>query len=446
MIPYDVPQWIVLVFLFALGSVLGSFLNVCIYRIPHHASLPEQLRGLWSPPSFCPRCHNRISRWDNVPIVGWLKVGGRCRFCRGRIPIRYPLIELFNALLFVIVYWCEVPADWGATIADSCVYAAPPFGPQGIPGTWMTPVAVVNWRYAYHMVLLEALVVATFIDLDHMVIPDAATVPAMMIGLLGGAALGQVYLVPVWFQDPGTVRTLQYVTPDWLFGWIDTSGWVPPWIARYPHGHGLLVGLVGLAVGGGMIWMVRLIGQWALHREAMGFGDVVLTAMIGSFLGWQPTVIVFFLAPACALIVVALTWLFRRRREIPYGPYLSAATLIVLLGWRQIWPVAQRIFALGPLIPAMGLIMAVMLALTLLVMQGVKRLLGIPLYPEPGWIEQWTSADQLAYFAGQTPDLSQGQWRTKPWPGESSGRGTVFYERWRYGPPNAGQQSWSRRS
>jgi len=108
---FDCPQWIVLIWLFLFGAAIGSFLNVCIYRFPQHDRFADQLRALLSPPSSCPRCQNRIPLYDNIPIIGWLKLGGRCRFCRGGISIRYPLIELANGLLFAALYWFGIPGD-----------------------------------------------------------------------------------------------------------------------------------------------------------------------------------------------------------------------------------------------------------------------------------------------------------------------------------------------
>ena len=424
------PLWFILASLFVIGSVIGSFLNVCIYRTPQHEKLGRQLRALWSPRSNCPGCHNEILFVDNIPVIGWLKLRGRCRFCKMRISPRYPLVELFNGLLFVAVYWFEVPGGILASLADSSVYSVR--GPQGFGG--LSPLALMHWRYAYHMVLLEALVVASFIDFDHKIIPDASTLPAMAVGVLGGWALGQVHLVPFWFQDPSLLRTLQIVLPENLQPLLSGSA-VPGWIFRHPHLHGLLVSLIGLAAGGGIIWIVRIIGSWDLRQEAMGFGDVILMALIGSFLGWQPTVVVFFIAPVCALLVVSALWVIRRDREIPYGPYLSIATLILLLGWKQIWPVAERMFSTGPLVLVFAVFMAVMLAVSLLLMQFAKRLLGIQLYPEE-WIEGWTSADQLTHFAGENVDAHQGRWRTEEcheWLGTSTGRGTAYEQQWRCG-------------
>ena len=400
------PLWAVLAGLFVIGTVLGSFLNVCIYRIPKHERLRDQLRGLTYPPSACPSCGNRILRRDNIPIFGWLKLLGRCRFCRCRISPRYPFIELLNGLLFVVVYWYEIPAGLGGT-----------------------SVIRLHLIYAYHMVLIEALVVASFIDFNLRIIPDGATLPAMAVGILGGAAIKNASLVPIWVQEQSLlVTTLTSVLPKWIQGFvngeIDVSAWNPHW-------HGLAVSLTGLLVGGGMIWTVRIIGATVLRKEAMGFGDVVLMAMIGSFLGWQPTVVVFFLAPICAIVVVAAGWIVRRDKEIPYGPYLSLAAVIVIVAWKQIWTFAEPIFNLGPIIPMMGLFMAVSLFFCLHVMQLVKRMLGIPLYPAPEWTEEWTSADQLMHCAGEHVDHQQGRWRTEEWPGTTVGRGLAQEQRWR---------------
>lgn len=437
----EVFDWLIAAWLFVLGSVLGSFLNVCIYRIPQHERLKDQLRGIVSPPSRCLRCGNRILITDNIPLIGWLRLRGRCRFCKARISPRYPLIELLNGLLFVALYWAEVPS-LSESPTESSVYAS--LGPQIAVGWSFTTIAW--WRYAYHLVLIECLLVASFIDLDHMIIPDAATLPGMLAGVLGGAALGCVFLVPVWFQNPN----LAQYAPEWMQQFAGTmvsppGGMVrdrlviPAWIIAHPHLHGLAASLVGLVVGGGIVWGVRILGAWILRREAMGFGDVILMGLIGSFLGWQPAVIVFFLAPAFAMIVVAVRWITHRQREIPYGPYLSLATLALLLFWQPIWSVGEGFFSLGPLVPIVLLVMGVLLAACLGLLQAVKRLLGIPLYPQEEWIEEWTSADQLHYLAGAKADPRNGRWPSATvWPGELAARGRAHEERWRSGSTGGG--------
>ena len=304
------------------------------------------------------------------------------------------------------------------------------------------------------MVLIEALVVSTFIDFDLQIIPDGATLPAMCVGVLGGLVIGQVHLVPVWFQrgDLSNFVALIYdvwgdgaAPPGWLktitgFWWMSGSG-IPSWCAQYPHLHGLAVSLAGLVVGGGVVWIVRIIGQSVLKQEAMGFGDVVLMAMVGSFLGWQPTVLVFVLAPALALIAVAGTWLINRPREIPYGPYLSLAALIVILGWKWIWDMFERVFELGPMLPFLALAMSLGLYGLLQLVQFIKWCLGIELYP-PDWVEEWTSADQLSYLAMEQTDPQQGQWRNSSWPGSQAGTGRIHVDNWRRPQEQQNSSGW----
>ena len=431
-----------LAWLFVLGAVIGSFLNVCIYRIPQHTKFPArpgpfggwfdwvglmmtQLKSLWHPPSTCPQCHNRLLFRDNIPIIGWLKLRGRCRFCSGKISFRYPFIEFLNGALFVLIYMCEIKAGTYGTLAikNCCVYFE--YGPQIIQDG-LTPFAWLHWRYAYHMILIEALLVATMIDFDTQTIPDASTVPAMAVGFIMSTIVGQVFLVPVWFQSPSIQNILQLNVPEWMH-WSTVA--YPAWITTSPHMHGLAHSLAGFLVGGGIVWVVRIIGAWILKREAMGFGDVILMAMIGSFLGWQATTMVFFIAPICALAVVIVMFVLRRSsQEIPYGPYLSLAALLLIVFWKELWPLGERVFHFGPLVFVMAILMPLSMIVTLGIMQRIKRLLGIPLY-EDEWIESWTSADQLAFYADSSDH--SGNWPRDRWQGESAARGSVFESQWR---------------
>ena len=452
MILFGLPAWLVLTFLFILGAVIGSFLNVCIYRIPQREGFWDSLRGLNNPPSSCPYCRNRIAPYDNIPILGWILLRGRCRQCRRSISIRYPAIELFNALLFVLVYWFEVPFDWSQGIEGSSLYT--PLGPHAVHGPgWLSASAVLHWRYAYHMVLIEALVVATFIDFDLWIIPDGVTLPAMAVGFLGATVIGQVYIVPVWFERGDLSQFLNSILV--AFGWMDPvdvfgPGFlpasseivVPAWVTAHPHLHGLAFSLAGFVVGGGVVWIVRLIGGCVLRQEAMGFGDVVLMAAVGAFLGWQPTLLVFFLAPLCALAVVAVGWLFLPQREIPYGPYLSLAALLVLLFWPHVWPGAEEIFKLGWFVPVLGVLMALAMFVSLYLLQGLKWMLGMNLP-----LEAWTNAppDQFKFLSAEGTDAEQG-WPLEGWRGTRTGEGTAHRHEWRHNPSAHGwQQHWQRR-
>lgn len=433
---FDLPYWLASAFVFVLGAVAGSFLNVCIYRIPQHQYVWPALKGLYSPPSSCPRCRNRIAWHDNVPILGWLMLRGRCRNCRMRISPRYPGIELLNALLFLGLYWCEIPGDWPVNVAESSVYAAA--GPQVVPGLGpMTPLTFLHVRYVYHLVLLESLLVASFIDFDRREIPDASTLPAMAIGVIAGWLLARVHIVPLWSQNSTQVYTLtRLFAPDCR---VDLWPNVPGWFSTWPHLHGLLVSVAGLLVGGGVTWGVRILGQLVLRREAMGFGDVILMAVIGSFLGWQPALMAFVLAPAFAILALPVQLLVHRDRYIPYGPYLSLGAVAVLMAFRPLWSGfggwggAGGMFDLGPLLVVILAVMAVLFWGTLILVQGAKRVLGIQDHDEHETLAVWTAADQSQYLAGERADDEFGQWRKPEWPGTSSGRGMLHYRQWRRG-------------
>ena len=422
MIPYEIPLVIVLTWLFVFGAVVGSFLNVCIYRIPQHERLWDQLKGLNHPPSSCPYCKKRIWSIDNIPIIGWLILAGRCRFCRHSISVRYALIEFFNGMLWVVLYLAIVPAGFYAKVESSALYS--PLGALGQQGlSFQTHVWLVNAEYVYFLILAETLLVATFIDFDLMIIPDGVTVPGMILGCLGALFLGAPTLWPAWFFSPQELNGLQAVLPNWLV-WITSLPVQIPWLASHPHWHGLISSLLGLVIGGGAVWLVRIAGHWAFQREAMGFGDVVLMAMIGSFLGWQASLIVFFVvAPVCALAATAITLTFRSTREIPYGPYLSIGALLVVLFWNRFFSrYFETVFSQGLLLPVEFLLMGMLFAPGLVLMRYVKQLLGFE--DEPLIVEEWTSADQLSFFDSKKAFDTQ-------WPGISSGQGTSHTNRWR---------------
>jgi leader peptidase (prepilin peptidase) / N-methyltransferase len=436
----DVEYLAVLVALFVLGSVIGSLLNVCIHRLPREERFWIALRSLFYPPSHCPRCERQIPFYDNIPIFGWIMLGGRCRGCRGRIAIRYPLIELLTASLFVLVYWCEIPSWWGGTGVSGLAHV---YGPSGTIGSsWMSPLALLHWRYALHMLLIVMLLVATFIDFDLRIIPDAVTLPAMMTALAAHTLLGRVFIVPLWYQTPemrgafpaDLERTLVMLPnapplPEWFTAWARFAG-VPGWMTAWPSLHGLLLSLAGVLAGGGIVWAVRIAGQWGFRREVMGFGDVVLLATIGGFLGWQGALAVFVLAPFCALLAVVTSALVRFDREVPYGPYLSLATLLLLVGWRWIWPTAEAFLALGPFLVLAGGGMLLALAGLLSLTRLVQRALGLRGDDELP-LPTWTSGDQLSYRAGECRNDRQGEWRRPRWDGELSSRGLLHENQWR---------------
>jgi prepilin signal peptidase PulO-like enzyme (type II secretory pathway) len=148
---------------------------------------------------------------------------------------------------------------------------------------------------------------------------------------------------------------------------------------------GLLTALVGLATSGGIVWAVRLIGTAALRREAMGFGDVTLMMMVGTFLGWQACLMAFFLAPFAALVIGVAQFVFRRDDVIPYGPFLCLASAAVVVAWAPIWTWAQPLFGQGALVPLVLIVCLMLLGVMLAVWQAIKTaLFGAARFDHPG--------------------------------------------------------------
>ncbi|MCA9062982.1 MAG: prepilin peptidase [Planctomycetaceae bacterium] len=427
---FDLPRGFVLTCMFVLGCCFGSFLNVCIHRFPSKLRLRDQLKALNSHRSGCPRCAASIRWFDNIPLLGWLMLRGRCRSCRKPISFRYPFVECLTGILFVVMYWFEMPPERFRSLAGTGLFVSG--GPQEITGLWR-PDVWLHVRYAVHMCMICGLIVATFIDLELRIIPDGCTIPPMVFAILAAAVIGQTHIVPLWFQDVSTVRTVRSVLPEvvqpFMFEWDAAD-----FSRHHPHLHGILVSLAGLIVGGGSVWAVRILGFWVLRQEAMGFGDVVLLGMVGSVIGWQPVLIVFFVAPMFAVFAAMTSWLARRDREIPYGPWLSIATLCVLFGWRWFWRIGKPVFDLGPLLLIVALVMGFSLIASLMLVQLVKRMLGIPLYPPAEGLEAgWTSADHLSYYNSERPDHQIGQWPRSEWPGIRAGQGLAPGHTWRHG-------------
>lgn len=233
----------------------------------------------------------------------------------------------FMTLAFPV---CEYPREWPLYL-EGRDQLLPLLVALAVYGFWCVSLLPWLWRprrgfdHATRMLVAYA-----------MRSPNALSV--LLMALCGGAGIGVVW---------------------WLGG--------PNWTA-------LLTSLAGLAMGGGLIWMVRLVGALALRREAMGFGDVTLMAMIGVFLGWQACVIIFFLAPILGLVIGGARWAMGRGREIPYGPFLCLATLIVIVGWRWVWD--RFSYAFEPLyrLPALLLVGFVLMFIMLSLWQLVANL------------------------------------------------------------------------
>jgi len=439
----DLPDWLLWAFLFILGTIVGSFLNVAVYRIPQYDRFWDSLKGLIHPPSCCPRCRTPIQLRDNIPVLGWLLLRGRCRSCKMWISPQYPIIEFLNGLLFLLVYWMEVPQGAFATLSESCLFTS--LGPEVAPGLGsLSGGEFVLWRYAYHMILIEALLVATLIDLRLMVIPDGVTLPAMAIGLIGAVVFGCLHLWPVWYQQPGLAEHTKHLGFEWLSHLVYNGPRIPAWVSTSPHLHGFAMSLAGIVIGGGVVWVVRVAGSWALQREAMGDGDVVLMAMVGAFIGWQATIIAFIVAAFIAVVVVLggrlvigmpLRMLGLSRHwndEFPYGPFLALGTLTTILFWKGTSDATDQLFGAGPLLIIFGGLVAIMSMVSIFLVQLGKRLFGYPIGP-PEEEVVWTSADQTHFFAGEKSDRHTNNWRLDDWPGIAASTGALNHDRWRHG-------------
>ncbi|MEW6682424.1 MAG: A24 family peptidase [Nitrospirota bacterium] len=250
------PQWEIVVLIGVLGALIGSFLNVCIHRLPRGESIVR-------PGSRCPECTTPIHPLDNIPIVSFLWLRGRCRSCGARIAIRYPAVEALNAAGYILIWYRFGPTP------DAAVYA----------------------------VFYSALLIVTFIDWDHQIIPNRITLPGIAIGLLSAATV--------------------------LAG-------------------GFVDALLGAVLGGGLLYAVAVGSEWLLKKEGMGLGDVKLLAMIGAFLGWKAVLLTVFvgsLSGSVIGLILMATRVKQRGDPIPFGPFLVLGAMAALfagpelIGW-----------------------------------------------------------------------------------------------------------------
>ncbi len=251
-LPADLPIYLILFFL---GLLWGSFANVVICRLPEGLSVVR-------PRSHCPKCKKQIAGYDNVPLLSWFFLRGKCRFCKTSIPIRYPFVEFLMGVLFSTAFHF---VGW-------------------------------NWFLLEVLVFLFMLVICSFIDIDHFILPDKLTLPGIGIGLLGA------------MLNPFEGRTL-----------VDS--------------------ILGVLLGGGFLWALAE-GYAALRKkEGMGGGDIKLLAWMGAVLGWKA---IPFIIVASSLVgsVGGLLTGFRNKEGmnavIPFGPYLVLGALIYLFGGQSL--------------------------------------------------------------------------------------------------------------
>jgi len=260
------------ILIFVLGLCLGSFLNVVIYRLPKEGQSILRPRR-----SVCPSCRAPIAWYDNLPLVSFFVLGGRCRHCRQPISWRYPLVELMAGLLTLAVFY-----QYG-----------------------------FSFRTLAGLYLVLALIAITYIDLDEMVIPDALTLPGMAL------ALAAAVISP----DPGLIG-------PWLGGRLMEWDLVSlRWLSLIGSG-------LGLVLGGALVWIIFQVYYLVRKEEGIGGGDFTLLAMIGAFLGWRAVLFTVFLGSIAGVVAVGI--MAAREKELslqmklPFGPFLALAALIYL--------------------------------------------------------------------------------------------------------------------
>jgi leader peptidase (prepilin peptidase)/N-methyltransferase len=235
-----------------IGLTIGSFLNVCIYRIPRGESVVH-------PPSRCMSCGKRLAAWHNIPVVSWLVLRGRCAYCRAPVSARYPSIEVLTAVVFAL------------------------------HGVFFEPGALLVVRLAF----AAALIVLAFIDLDHRILPNPITLTGVVAGVVASC-----------FLPPG-------------------------WKAS----------LIGVAIGGGVLWAIGEAYFRLRGIEGMGMGDVKMLGMVGAFLGWKAVLVTLVLASftgAFVGLVMLRLQTNAMKYQLPFGTFLSAAALAASLGGDQL--------------------------------------------------------------------------------------------------------------
>ena len=234
-------------FAFIFGVAIGSFLNVCIFRLPAETSIVK-------PRSQCPYCQHPIRNCDNIPLISFIVLRGKCRDCGGKISWRYPLVELITAVLALLLF-----LKFGLTL-----------------------------KFLIFFIFTAVLIVITFIDLDHQIIPDIITLPGIPIFFLAA-----IFLVKIT--------------------WLEA--------------------LLGLLIGGGVLFTIAFVYELISKREGMGGGDIKLLAMIGGFLGWKSLMFVLFFSSFSGAIVGITAMIIKKqdmKYAVPFGPFLSAAAVAYL--------------------------------------------------------------------------------------------------------------------
>jgi leader peptidase (prepilin peptidase)/N-methyltransferase len=367
-----IPEWITIAFIFAIGACVGSFLNVVIYRMPRDLSIVH-------PGSACPGCKNPIAFYDNIPLLSWLLLLGKCRKCKTPISPRYFVVEMFTAIVFVGFYLLYFHINIR----------------KGVGGFFDTGY----FLFIIQITMLAAFIAASAIDLELQVIPLTICWLVTAVGFIGSAIAVFVY-DPVMIRSydlfPTASAKVAILSAGALLGLLTSllllfSGIIktsyaqqcsdipasetenqPPitykhrlemlkevifllpivlgafaaykiyelipafqnwWIdfSQVPVIAGLFGSLWGYFIGCAVVWATRILGTFAFGREAMGLGDVHLMGAAGAVIGPWAVVTAFFIAPFFGLVWAFICMFFKKIRQIPYGPFLSIGVFVVMI-------------------------------------------------------------------------------------------------------------------
>ena len=247
-------NFLIVSIIFIFGMCIGSFLNVCIYRLPTSKSIADP------PRSICPSCNSPIRFYDNIPVLSYIWLKGRCRNCDVPISFRYPMVELMNGIVAMGLLF-----KFGLSL-ESLVY----------------------------FVFISSLLVITFIDLDHQIIPDIITLPGIPMGMVASFALPTI---------------------------------------------SFKASALGLLIGGGSLWFVAWLYNLIARRDGMGGGDIKLLAMIGTIIGWKGVIFTIFASSvmgSCVGITMMLIKGKNMKYAIPFGPFLSIGAIAYVFVGSQI--------------------------------------------------------------------------------------------------------------
>lgn len=256
------------------GAIIGSFLNVVIHRLPLEESVVL-------PSSKCPSCGGAIAFYDNLPIVSYLALRGRCRHCKTHISARYPAVEALTGLLWVAVYWRDG----------------------------------LSWALPFDLIFVTAIVALIFIDAEHMILPNAITYPGIVFALIARVAIPLLTGRP-HFDD----------VPMLMAGALEG---MPVWAAS------LIGAVIGGLVGGGSLWLMGWAWEKLRGVEAMGLGDVKMMFMVGAYLGWRLTVLNLFLGVLSGSLIGIVLMMRQGKKDmqmlLPFGVFLGIGAIASLL-------------------------------------------------------------------------------------------------------------------